>query len=370
MKKIINWSFGSFFKTIGRIFAYLFLSLLLMLIFNKLNINFFMKINASTATNWSQGLPSVARGEFYMCTGSNCSNIGLNDNGLTLEDGTIRRLLTTNIINFDRPVIFQFPTGSLKTGYLYVGEIYLCGSKNYSDSTYSMYSGPYSKPFVSSSQQVLINYMGLNNKPGVNSPDSSYELCRLYSGLFVPNESSTWVSFKLDPNTATNNMHFAIVSYNIRELGIYSDTIKQIIDESNNNVTDAVNNVTDAVNNANKNITDSDISGAKNDSDSFFNNFDSGDTGSLMNLVKLPLKFLNNLNNKCTSITFNTGYLGNITLPCLSTTLYNQNGLAPIINIGSLILNGSIMYGCIKSIIDCVNNLKNPDNDEVEVIDL
>lgn len=202
------------------------------------------KLKASTANNWAQGLPNVARGEFYRCTGSNCTNIGLDNNGLTLEDGSVRRIFTTPNINFDRPVIFQFPTGSLKTGYLYLGEVYICGSKNYSDSTYTMYAGPYSTPLNSSSKQVLINYMGLNKQPGI---EISYNLCRLYSGLFVPNEEVTWASFKLDPNTATNDINFSIISYNIKELGIYGDTIKNIIDESNGSVTNAVDKVNDTL---------------------------------------------------------------------------------------------------------------------------
>lgn len=203
------------------------------------------KLSASTANNWAQGLPNIARGEFYRCTGSNCTNIGLNNNGLTLEDGSVRRIFTTPNINFDRPVIFQFPTGSLKTGYLYLGEVYICGSKNYSDSTYTMYAGPYSTPLNSSSKQVLINYMGMNKQPGI---EITYNLCRLYSGLFVPNEAVTWASFKLDPNTATNDINFSIISYNIKELGIYGDTIKSIIDESNGSVTNAVDKVNETLN--------------------------------------------------------------------------------------------------------------------------
>lgn len=204
-----------------------------------------IRLKASSANNWAQGLPNVARGEFYRCTSSDCTNVGLNNNGLSLEDGSIRRIFTTPNINFDRPIIFQFPTGSLKTGYLYLGEVYICGSKNYSDSTYTMYAGPYSTPLKSSSKQVLINYMGLDEQPGI---EITYNMCRLYTGLFVPNEAVTWASFKLEPKTAKNNINYSIISYNIKELGIYGDTIKSIIDESNGSVTNAVDKVNETLN--------------------------------------------------------------------------------------------------------------------------
>lgn len=89
-----------------------------------------------------------------------------------------------------------------------------------------------------------------------------------------------------------------------------------------------------------------------------------------MNIVKLPLKFLDSLNSQCSPITINTGYLGNITIPCLSSSLYSVDGLKQIITIASLVLNATICYGCIKSIVSCVEKLKNPNDDEIEVIDL
>ena len=130
------------------------------------------------------------------------------------------------------------------------------------------------------------------------------------------------------------------------------------------------NDVKSAVSDIQSTINSSDVEESTSSATDFFNNFDSGDTGSLMNLVSLPLKFISNLNNSCTPIVLNTGYLGTINLPCMSTYLYNNSDFAGLFNIISLVLNGLIMYGCIKSIINCVSKLKNPDNDDVEVMDL
>lgn len=370
MKKIINWTIGSFLRTLFRIVAYLIVGSIIAILCNKIGINLFIDVNASTATNWSQGLPNISRGEFYRCTGNNCTNIGLNDNGLTLEDTSIRRLFSTNNINFDRPVIFQFPTGTLKSDYLYLGEVYICGSKNYSDSSYTIFSAPYSTPMISNSNQIAINYMGLGSRPGADSADCSFKLCRLYSGLFVPNEVSTWASLKLNPNKAINDMHFAIFSYNVRELGIYTDAIKSIIENSNGSVVEAVDKITAEAKKTNDTLNDTDVTDSTNQASDFFNKFDSGDTGSLMNLISLPLKFLNRLNSSCKAVNLPIPHFTNINLPCMST-IYNQNNdFKPVFDIIRLIINGLICYKCLRSLIYFINELKDPEKDNLEVLDL
>ena len=56
MKKIINWSFSSFFRTLGRVFAYLSIAILIMSIFSKLGFElpslFALNVNASTITSY------------------------------------------------------------------------------------------------------------------------------------------------------------------------------------------------------------------------------------------------------------------------------------------------------------------------------
>ncbi len=50
MKKILNWSFGAFFRTIGRVFGYLVIGVLIMLIGAKIGFkSFFMPVKAATS---------------------------------------------------------------------------------------------------------------------------------------------------------------------------------------------------------------------------------------------------------------------------------------------------------------------------------
>lgn len=176
----------------------------------------------------------------------------------------------------------------------------------------------------------------------------------------------------MDDVTITSNTYFQFVIF-YNNYGDSSAGVKNISFYNRFFATNNPNNDSDvksAVSDIQTTINSDDVEESSSSATEFFNNFDSGDTGSLMNLVSLPLKFISNLNNACTPISLNTGYLGTINLPCLSSYLYNNSDFAGLFNIISLVLNGVIMYGCIKSIINCVSKLKNPDNDEVEVMDL
>ena len=175
----------------------------------------------------------------------------------------------------------------------------------------------------------------------------------------------------MDNVTITNNTYFQFVMFynnfggssSAKHISFYNRFFATNNPNNDNDVKSAVSDIQSTINS-------SDVEESTSSATDFFNNFDSGDTGSLMNLVSLPLKFISNLNNSCTPIVLNTGYLGTINLPCMSTYLYNNSDFAGLFNIISLVLNGLIMYGCIKSIINCVSKLKNPDNDDVEVMDL
>lgn len=176
----------------------------------------------------------------------------------------------------------------------------------------------------------------------------------------------------MDDVSITNNTYFQFVmfynNYGGSTAGLNYVSFYNRFFATNNPNNDK--DVKSAVSDIQTTINSDNVEESTNSATDFFNNFDSGDTGSLMNLVSLPLKFISNLNNSCTPIVLNTGYLGTINLPCMSTYLYNNSDFAGLFNIISLVLNGLIMYGCIKSIINCVSKLKNPDNDEVEVMDL
>lgn len=119
----------------------------------------------------------------------------------------------------------------------------------------------------------------------------------------------------------------------------------------------------------NDTIKDDNVDSSTNKGSSFFNNFDSGDEGSLTDIVSLPLDFVQHLNDTCQPFTIPTGKLGDITIPCLSS-LWSSTSFAGIINTASLIINGIICYKLLSSLFLFFKELKDPDDDKVEVMNL
>lgn len=371
MKKIFNWTIGSFLRTISRIFAYLLVGFILAIVCSKFGINFgFIKVNAEMLPNFAEGLPVLNRTQMYECqTNNTCYNKPVEVQGLTTDTQIRNFSINTNSMILDiGGVAIQTNVNELKVGYLYLTNYYVCANKSLDNVNALIYNSNYGTPGQANTNYNSTSIASLSNIPG--NGEQTFTSCKLYSGLYVPNVSNNWTTLRLKQSSSSSGWYFSLIAVENKELGIYSDTIKSIVENSNGNVVEAVDKVTEETKKTNDTINNSDTTGANSDANSFFNNFDSGDTGSLMNLVKLPLKFLNNLTKSCAPIELNTGYMGKITLPCLSSYLYNVSGFAPIFNIVSLVINGAIAYGCIKSIIECVHKLKNPDNDEIEVLDL
>ena len=122
-------------------------------------------------------------------------------------------------------------------------------------------------------------------------------------------------------------------------------------------------------NQTNNTINDDNVDESTNKATDFFNNFDSGDTGTLTDIISLPLDFLDKLNNSCSSIVLPVPYIGDITLPCLQTYL---SSFIPesLLNLIKLLVNGFLTYKIVISLVDFINSLKDPNNDDLEVMDL
>lgn len=116
-------------------------------------------------------------------------------------------------------------------------------------------------------------------------------------------------------------------------------------------------------------LESTDTTGANSSGNDFFNNFDSGSNGDLTSLVNLPLNYINHLNDKCEPFTLPLGKFGNISIPCLSS-IWSTTGFSSIINIISVIINGLICYKVGLNLLLFFNNLRDPESDKLEVMDL
>lgn len=378
MKKIVNWTIGSFIRTIGRVLAYLFIGFILALL--ATHFGFVMSVKADTTPNyWITNTDVPTYFDLFDCTESTCNRVNSSNYTNEMielnETGGRQFTVTTRKYNLkgNGIVIRTSSNARYNVGYLYQSTFYVCSDAIMDNATNTIYPSYYGDAFTNNNVFQSSNSYNLSGLPGL-APQ--WNNCYAFSTIFSPGENGTYINLRLK-STSIINGYYALVGFKSESLGLYSGEVKSIVQNSGfataksvDEVKKATDEVKEETKKTNDTLNNSDTSGAQSDADSFFNGFDEGDTGSLMNLVKLPLKFLNSLNNSCKPIELDTGVIGKYRLECLSTTLYNQSGFSGLFNIIKLILNGVVMYGCIRKIISVVQKLKNPDDDEIEVMDL
>lgn len=127
--------------------------------------------------------------------------------------------------------------------------------------------------------------------------------------------------------------------------------------------------IKDSVDDLNESITDSDISGASDSAGGFFTDFENDDYG-LSDIVTLPLTFIQGLSNaSCTDLKLPLPFVDeDVELPCMSAIYEDYFGA--FLTIYQIITFGIVGYWVCVNTLRLVNNFKNPDNDEVEVMDL
>ncbi len=128
-------------------------------------------------------------------------------------------------------------------------------------------------------------------------------------------------------------------------------------------VSGAIGGVTDA-------ITDNDIGDSTSDASDFITNFNTNTFG-LTSIVTAPLTLIQSLTSSaCTDLELPLPFLNNkkLTLPCM-TTIYSTY-FGSFFTIYQTITYGIIAYWVIVRIFNQVKDFKNPEHDEIEVVDL
>ena len=97
--------------------------------------------------------------------------------------------------------------------------------------------------------------------------------------------------------------------------------------------------------------------------------FENDDYG-LSDIVTLPLTFIQSLANaSCSDLELPLPFVDeDVELPCMSAIYEDYFG--PFLTIYQIITFGIVGYWVCVNTLRLVNNFKNPDNDEVEVMDL
>lgn len=369
MKKIINWSFSSFFRTIGRFFAYFLVGILILIICAKSGLKLFlMPVKATVSTNWASSLPELDRAQLYDCTTNNsCKNVTFQQQGITVEPNRIRNILTSNgpLIVGKGGIAVQYFSGNLKAGFLYQSSIYICSNKDLG--TANIYSANYDTPGINNSTSWYTSTQGLSGVPG--NGDHEFNTCRVYSGLFVPNTNGGFIVARFTNNSNVTNVYPTLIAYETEELGIYSTTIKNIIESSNGNVVEAVNGVKEETKKTNDTLNNDNVDESLTEADSFFNDFTTN-THGLTGIITAPLNAIQSLTSKtCSPLVLPLPFVDkNLTLPCMRQ-IYTDN-FGAFMNLYDVIIIGILSYWIMVRIFTLVKDFKNPDHDEVEVVDL
>lgn len=380
MNKILNWTFGACFRTLGRFLAIFIVGISLIFIGSKIGIELpdwlALTVNATQSPGWASELPAVGRVEYKSCSGANTCSTKFES---YVDYFETTHALRSFVINEDAMTIgnngyvISTPTGTLKQGYLYQIDYYICSNVDLSKSNYTplIYTANYSSSVNPPNTYNLTARMALSGSPIIDT-DRDFNYCYRYSGLVVPELDYAWTMFRITSSSVTNNVYLSTISSDVRELGIYTDTLESVIKNSGfatadsvDKVQESVDKVEDEIKQTQDTITNDDTSGAEGSANGFFNDFKSEDFG-LSSIVTAPLRGINAMLTD-TCIAPSATYKGQtFSLPC-GSMLWSRPGGEDFKSFINVMYGGFLAYLVIRKFFLDVETLKNPNSDKVEV---
>lgn len=382
MKKILNWSIGSFFRTLGRIIAYLVIAFLITLLFAKSDILsnlLFMSVKADTTPNyWITNTDVPTYFDLFDCTESTCNRVDSSNYTNEMielnETGGRQFTVTTRPYNLQGNgiVIRTSSNARYNVGYLYQTTFYVCSDAVMDNATNTIYPSYYGDAFTNNNVFQSSNSYNLSGLPGL-APRWNY--CYAFSTIFSPGENGTYINLRLK-STSRINGYYALVGFKSESLGLYSGEVQSIVQNSGfatassvEEVKTATNEVKQEIQSTNDTLNNSDTSEATNEASNLFNNHQDNDFG-LSGVITAPLNLIRSLTSKtCSQVVLPIPFVDkDLKLPCLSA-IYREhfNG---ILSIYQIVLFAIVGYRICVSIFFMVKGFKDPNKDEIEVMDL
>lgn len=246
--------------------------------------------------------------------------------------------------------------------------------------------------------------------------DTQYDVCKLITSIVVPDTNSPYVGLHITNSTKYSNINAYFLGYYVEGLGMYSESMKDYIDEAistsgyataasveevESSITTMKEEITSAqeetndkldtsikeqqetndklqdsidkqeeikqeqqetnnkLDDLNDNLTNSD---APDDMDSLSSASGWLPAGPVDSLLTLPLSMLNNLSsslgNTCKPLDLPLPFVDkNLTLPCLNTIYSQIDGLGTFLNSISIIAGGFILYYYFKNLYKYIDDL-------------
>ena len=168
------------------------------------------------------------------------------------------------------------------------------------------------------------------------------------------------------------NTFFRLLSITYSDSLSYSDidlSNQENIIEQNNQIITGQQNIEDSVNKVDGTLKDDNTQQAQDSAGGFFNDFTT-DTHGLTAIITAPLSLISNITSaSCSPLVIPLPFVDkDLTLPCMGE-IYSQY-FGSFLSIYQMITFGIVAYWVLVRIFNLVKDFKNPDHDEIEVLDL
>lgn len=363
--KIINWLFGSFFRTIGRTIAILLMGGLLYYILasNGIGISdlFLDSVKADTFqvldTPWKDengdNLPEYYGSYIqYPITQLNSGNYY---SGVTIPSNAKGFYITFTMRNIS------------------AGSTYHCSQY---DST-----GQYCQEYRTDNQSfyAFTIVMGLNDYIGScyfvddSIPKSDAKVERIKSMVYCPipsNKSHVLNRVAINSYNALSNNSQVFYYIGLEKFLLVDIDGQTTIIQQQEQTNQAITNQTQQQQQQHQEMMDDNTTQAEDEGSSFFGNFTTEDHGGLNSIITAPLNTIRSLlNSSCTKLTLPLPYVNkNLELPCMNAIYTEHFGL--FFSLYQTIILAIISYRCLRSIFFDITGFTNPDDDRIEVMDL
>lgn len=262
IKKITNWTFGAFFRTLGRTLAVLLLGALLALFCIKKHIKIGKLIGIEyihAATVSIDNYETIPNGTYYDCTSSGCSSVSTTtDVYQTLNNEYNMQVNSSTMTIASNGVAFTYqPYETFKSGYLYNVTTYFCSNKNLSSTSKNQFLG-------SATSSVSTNYTTTSSS--TMNTIGTFNYCYEIQSLISPKSNTNQVTYKLTSSSSISGVYLYSIGFKIKDLGLYTSEVQSIVqsaiqsstsglatstqlEEATTQIEQAESQTTDAVNN-------------------------------------------------------------------------------------------------------------------------
>lgn len=158
--------------------------------------------------------------------------------------------------------------------------------------------------------------------------------------------------------------HYLTSIASVKEVDVITNNDSTIINQ-NEQIIDQNKQTNDKLNDLNDNITNDNIDDSQ--ASSFFDNFTTTDHGGISSIINAPLVAIKKMLDKNCSPLSATYKGKQIELPCGYDFWSKMAAIKTFIN---LTLGGMLCYNILRKLYHLIENMKNPDDDRVEVMKL